>query len=298
MSGADKHHPVFSHFRPFVGEIPEGFEVDFIGSKKRLEFWRGREVRLGYPPVDQMYFEWIAVLEAVLQARDRFEMIELGSGWGEWSVRAAMAVRQLSAMPVHLTAVEADPIHFEWVQLHFLDNGIDPAAHTLIRAAVCGNSEARPFLVGSPHGNDAPHEWYGQALATWAGAVVEEHAGFHGGFPVRLHESGWRSIETARITLREILKDRTRVDLIHMDAQGVEYEVLAAAIDEVDSMVKRTCIATHSREIDGELKRLLGGHGWECAMAYPCEDASETAWGRVEFVDGLQVWTNPRLMGP
>ena len=35
------------------------------------------------------YFEWLDLLHAVQDARDRFVMVELGAGYGRWAVRAA-----------------------------------------------------------------------------------------------------------------------------------------------------------------------------------------------------------------
>ena len=86
---------------------------------------------MGPPPVDGEYFEWIDVLESVALARDRYTMLELGAGYGRWAVRAAAAVRQRGISECHLVAVEADPVHFTWLQQHFCDNGLDPAQHTL-----------------------------------------------------------------------------------------------------------------------------------------------------------------------
>jgi hypothetical protein len=97
------------------------------------------------------------------------------------------------------------------------------------------------------------------------------------------------------ITLQEILSEVTRVDLLDIDIQGAEHEVLACAIEEVNSKVAKIFVATHSREIDEKLKGLLGAQGWRCVTAYPCGETSETAWGPVRFVDGVQFWTNPRV---
>jgi FkbM family methyltransferase len=288
-----KHHPLFYKFTPPAGPFPDGFDRDFLGSVIRLEFWSPPAFDTGYPKVTQDYFEWIALLESVAAARDSYTMIELGAGFGLWSVRAALAIQRLSPMPVHLVAVEADPVHFGWMGQHYADNGIDPSRHTLIHAAVTSGGASLPFLMGSPRGTERPHEWYGQALGNWAGAIVDRDAGFYGGFQVRQHENGWRSIETPQITLENILRDLVQVDLMHIDIQGVECEVLEAAMDAVNSKVKRMCIGTHSREIDGNLKHLLESHGWECALAYPCGETSETPWGPVDFIDGVQIWINP-----
>jgi FkbM family methyltransferase len=291
----NKHHPLFYRFQPAGGPFPAGFDRDCLGSVIRYEFWHQPELNPGYPPFDERYFEWIALLESVAAAQGSFTMIDLGAGFGRWAVRAALAVQRLAPMPVRLIAVEADPVHFDWMQQHFADNGIDPSRHTLIRAAVTGGATNLPFLIGSPKGTERPHEWYGQALANWAGEIIDGEAGEYGGAPVRVHENGWRSIDPPVITLREILSDVSRVDLLDIDIQGAEHEVLASATQAMNSKVARIFIATHSREIDERLNGLLSTQGWQCARAHPCGETSDTEWGAVRFVDGVQFWINPRL---
>jgi FkbM family methyltransferase len=291
-----QHHPLFYRFKPSTDPFPAGFDRDCVGSVVRFEFWNKPALNPGYPRISEQYFEWIAMLESVAEAGDSFTMIELGAGYGLWSVRAARAIERLRPRPVHLVAVEADPIHFGWLKLHLADNGIDAANHTLIHAAISGCEKPLPFLIGTPSGAERPHEWYGQALADWAGKVVDPEAGWYGGFPVRVHENGWRSIDPPSVvTLAEILSGLKRVDLLDMDIQGAEYEVLRSDLAGLNAKVRRLFIATHSRELDEKLTCLLSGCGWECQMAYPCGESSMTPWGPVYFADGIQVWLNPRL---
>ena len=59
-------------------------------------------------------------------------MVELGAGYGRWIVNAAAAVRAYRDLPSSLTAVEAEPTHFRWLELHCSDNGVTA---TLVHAA-------------------------------------------------------------------------------------------------------------------------------------------------------------------
>lgn len=290
-----KHHPLFYEFEPPAGPVPPGFDRDFLGVLTRLAF-EERQFNPGYPSFEQQYFEWIALLESVAEARDSFTLIELGAAFGVWSVRAALAARRHAPLAVRLIAVEADPIHFEWMKLHFADNGIDPRGHTLIHAAVAGSGRDLPFLVRSPHGAERPNTWFGQALGDWAGKVVDRDVGKYGGRPIRLHENGWGSIAVPHITLDEILRGVGRADFLHLDIQGMEYEVLESAADAVTSKVRRVLIATHNRKIDEDLKSLLAPRGWKCTAAYPCGETSETPWGPMSFTDGVQIWVNPNQL--
>ncbi|HYM01567.1 MAG TPA: hypothetical protein VET85_01400 [Stellaceae bacterium] len=76
-------------------------------------------MRTGYPAVSEETFEWELLLSAVLDARDRFVMIEAGAGYGRWLVTAACALRQRRPeVAFHLIGVEAEPQHFAWMKQH------------------------------------------------------------------------------------------------------------------------------------------------------------------------------------
>lgn len=145
------NHPVFEKFSPYSGKVPEGCQTDYMGTRTRCEFVADTapspsEVQMGCPPVDEEYFEWIDILESVARARDRYTMLELGSGYGRWAVRAASAVRQRGIRECRLVAVEAEPAHFTWLKQHFCDNGLDPAQHTLVHGARKRSSGQDSFL--------------------------------------------------------------------------------------------------------------------------------------------------------
>src|SRR4029453_17127410 len=139
----EEHHPVFRSFVPFAGVTPAGYTVDFLGCLARHEFWHSaanlpaHTVTTTFPPVDEDYFLWVHLLESILCAKDRYTMVELGAGYGEWVVRAFRALRrQHQNLPFRAVAVEADPVHFEWMRLNLADNGLLPSQHKLIHAAV------------------------------------------------------------------------------------------------------------------------------------------------------------------
>ena len=64
-----------------------------------------------YPAVDEEYFEWIALLTAVVASEQdsTFVSIEIGAGHAPWTVRAAVAHRLLYTKPMHVVAMEANP---------------------------------------------------------------------------------------------------------------------------------------------------------------------------------------------
>jgi len=295
------NHPVFEKFSAYLGPVPEGCQTDYIGARMRCEYVATTtpspsEVQMGPPPLDEEYFEWIDILESVSRARGSYTMLELGAGYGRWVVRAALALRQRGIQKCHLVAVEAEPLHFKWLQQHFRVNDLNPAEHTLVQAVVSDQPGAALFYVGMPKGGaDRADQWYGQAIARSYEQLRTKTTKCYEGFPVLQLESGWKSIEVPAVTLESLLRDLDRVDLIDMDVQGEELKIIQSAIDEVDRKVCRLHVATHTPELQKGLTEALGSRGWTCNFDFPCFSTTETAFGPVSFGDGVQSWTNPRM---
>jgi FkbM family methyltransferase len=258
---AEPHHPVFEEFRRRAQPV-----VNWLGVETRRSFFDDdlEFVRLGTPPIDTEYFEWIDLLEAVTRASRHFTMLELGAGYGRWIVNAARALRLYSGLAATLVAVEAEPTHFAWLEEHCRDNAVEA---DLIRAAVAVEGGEIEFAVGNPAG------WYGQAIA----------------------DGSWSPEQTARVpalTLSGLLSHYERVDLVHMDVQGVEADVLEEARDEV-YRVRRFHIGTHGRPQEQRIRNLFTSMSWHLHQDYPSAALSSTPWGKLRFQDGLQTWVNP-----
>ncbi|MBZ5609997.1 MAG: FkbM family methyltransferase [Acidobacteriia bacterium] len=298
---------MFSRFQPFSGVVPAGYGYDFLGTKTRSQFIaglytypEGTLLETSYPMFNEEYLEWIDVLESVVAARGFYTMIDLGAGFGRWAVRAAHALKQFNhQLPYRLIAVEAEPVVFQWMGLHFQDNQIDASQHCLIHAAISDSPGDVLFYIGGPRGGPwdrSPDDWYGQSLAKDYDLSGEsEPDGEYCGFPVRRHKSGWRSIRIPGVTLAGLLKDLNLVDLIDMDIEGQELPAVRSNIEELDAKVKRLHIGTHAKEIEDELRQLLSAHGWRCLRDYSLFSTSETPWGTIAFENGVQSWVNPRL---
>jgi FkbM family methyltransferase len=249
------------------------------------------------PPVDEEYFEWIDLLTAATEAQRTFVFWELGAGYGRWSIRAAAVAKQLG-VPVELTCVEADPIHFEWLRQTLIDNGLDPQTHTLANAAVCG-SHGRALLRGSETARAAsdyaPELWYGQSIAIVPSATLRQRLATVARSSVaRLLRDRAPLVGVDAITLSELLDGSPIVDLVDMDVQGAELETVACALDLLTDKVRRLHIGTHSAEVEVGLRSALGGEGWELGADYRCGATADTPFGRVSFQDGVQSWLNPR----
>jgi FkbM family methyltransferase len=269
------HHQVFGRFRRWEGKVPEGFVVNFLGVMRRIYFWQpdvnnppaypaDRYVKTDYPALENLYLEWIAVLEAVLAAEGQFIMMELGAGYGYWTANAAAALKQTTNLPYSFVAVEADPTHFQWMMQHFKDNGIDAQSVRAIQAAVTATDGKVGFQAGNkPTGMD----------------LLDQAIG------------GSHMVEA--VSLASLLKPLTMVDLIHVDIQGAELEVLRAGAQELDEKVKCVCVGTHSRQIEEGLRSLFQSLGWKPVRDIACFSSTETEWGLISCDDGVQCWVNP-----
>ena len=268
-----EHHPIFSDFIP----KSEFIKDSFLGTVSRREFTVEAMQQkttacepTGLPDFNEEYFEWIDLLESIKAWKPGYgpyTFMELGAGYGRWSVRAALA-RPLA----RIIAVEAEPTHFKWMKQNFLDNGLVSDRYKLKQAAVSDVAGSCLFMTGRPA------EWYGQRVL---------HPG----------ESSASAETVCTVTLAQLLENGPfLVDLIDMDIQGSEYLVLRAGIEDANTKVKRLHIATHDGAIEFGLRKLLGDNKWESVWDFECGIVSETPYGSFAFQDGVQGWINQRFI--
>jgi FkbM family methyltransferase len=277
------HHSVFNHFQRKLSLGTGRHIFDFLGGATDVAFKKGWEryalqkgtnITPQFPQRNEHYFDWVALLYVVLEARGVLRMAELGAGYGPWLVRGALASRQCSAVEqVELLGIEADLTRFYWMEKHFLDNGIEPSDHHLFHGAVSTNYEKLLF----PR-IDNPSEDYGVSLRSASPDSI--------------------NVEVQGYPLANLLSYFTGpVDLLHMDAQGVEYEVIPANLELLKSRVRHLVIGTHvSQKRHLELYSLLFSHGWQSIMSFPRGEEVMTEFGSIRFGDGFQFWKNPEIL--
>jgi FkbM family methyltransferase len=182
-------------------------------------------------------------------------------------VNAAAALRAYSGPPHSLTAVEAEPTHFRWLEIHCRDNDVDA---NLAHAAVAPSRGSVEFGVGQPE------SWYGQAIAdgSWSPESV---------------------LTVDAVTLSDLVEPLERVDLIHCDIQGAEAAVFEEAATVVGAKVQRVHVGTHGADAELRLRQVFSPLGWENVNHYACGTSAETPWGRIDFQDGVQTWLNLRI---
>jgi FkbM family methyltransferase len=276
------HHAIFRKFGPNLGSPPPGFQLEYGGNIVSADILTTGELMTpeGYPVFSEI-FEWISLLEAIDDAKDRFVLIELGAGVARWSAAAACVARQYRPdLKVRLIAVEAEPKHFQWMTRNFKDNNIALEPHRLIFGAAGGKDGTARFVSGHAR------EWYGQALQT----VFEGPEGYHYN-----DRPDAQVIDVPMFTLSSLMRDEGIIDLVHMDVQNAEGEVVKSSASDMTRQVRRAHIATHSQAAEATVYEALWAEGWFCTASYPGHQTNMTPYGELYFDDGLLSWLNPKL---
>jgi len=274
-----QHHPIFDKFEPQSVVGTGEYMFDFLGAATDVAFKKGWEKRAipkgrrhtyDYPPVNEHYFDWITLLQAVDKASGTLRIAELGAGWGPWLVRGALAAKQRANITdVQLLAVEADPTHYGWIKKHFMDNAILPSSHHIIHGAVA----AAPQIFKFPK-IDNPDEDYGASL--------------------QAAQSAQDYIEVQGYTLPDLIsRFDGPIDFMHADIQGAEYDVFPPNMDLMKKHVKYFMVGTHlANSKHDEFEALFKSRGWKVEMSFPRMQLSATEYGDVQFGDGFLFLKN------
>lgn len=268
-----------------VSEPEQGFVKNFIGTRMRTRYVHGLEVMSGHcyndiPSVVGDYhaeaIEYVGLLRALEAGSGPFVAVELGAGWGSWSISAGHMARRLGRTSIRLYAVEGASQKMPNVLQHFTDNGFPPEEHVIVNAAVGPIDGYALFTFLDPI-----KEYGAEATFVEGGERPEEREGY----------------EIVRsITLKTLLADEPLVDLIHFDVQGAEREVAVQSIDVLNEKVRYVIIGTHSRSIEGALVDLFLANGWKLVNEQPARICPSPAGAEAIRVDGTQVWRNPRII--
>jgi len=300
----------------------EGLLGDWMGVRTRITMlpWApeelGGSVNLELPIPDDGYrseaFEYAALARAVRGTHDHtLRVVEIGAGWAPWGVAALVKARE-AGQPAIAFAVEADHRKCEWARQHAADNAIDVLT-------VSG----RPRQLGKR---------LDKALASWPGTgqvlVVIEAAAWHENTTVEFPEAPIDDMGTAVWTLpgtdvdyrgahlrhksipaigmQELLgairsagSDDTVVDLLHVDVQGVEFELLKPTAGAIQSHTRLMAVGTHSRWNEGQLQYFFLERGWGLLIDDPCKahfTMTHPTLSGFTVQDGMQLWENPFVL--
>jgi hypothetical protein len=302
---------------PWSGEVPPGYAVDFLGILTDGKFiWNevgpfaGRHVSTSRPTVANYGEGWFEVadwLASAHEARGRYVAISLGASFGFQLVGAFKALQALNPLPSLLVAVEAVPENCARVRSHMATNGIDPADHWIIEAAIACDNEPILFPVGAPGAgcnscvelNSARFRRTaldllrrdGEGDRVLANLLLHNSTGIVHDFGFGL--SGEIKFVSA-VTLRDVLTPIDRVDLLEVDIQRSEAEIFPPAMALVNRKVRRVHVGTHGRDVHDMLRALFARAGWDIVFDYaPGKHA--TARGPLELGDGILTARNPAV---
>jgi FkbM family methyltransferase len=288
------------------------FLTDWMGVRTRMAMlpWAPQEfvgtVSSRHPIPDDGYrsedFEYVALARAIAARTTPFQMIEIGAGWAPWSVAAIVACRE-RGRDARAVAVEADQRRVEWAAHHAEDNGINARVvigdHNSIDAEITEwrADDSHPLLIvcaaawhssGELSFPNVPVDDMGAAIWTLPGTDVD-YRGAH------LEHSPIPAI--AMSSLLAGLRDPI-VDLLHIDVQGVEFELLATCAHEVQERVLLMAVGTHSRMSEGRLLDFFLPRGWGVIIDSPCRAEylmTRPTLAGFTVQDGMQLWENPFL---
>jgi hypothetical protein len=100
------------------------------------------------------------------------------------------------------------------------------------------------------------------------------------------------------VSLADLLDADEVTDLLHIDVQGVEFELVEGAVDAIQSRTRLMAIGTTDRLSEGRLQGLLLPRGWGLAIDDPCTAVftmTHPTLAGFTVQDGLQLWENPFL---
>lgn len=280
---------VFTRFPLYAGHGSPGFVTNFLGVRVRTSFstpLRPFDGHVeGYPvPVSGVQgetAEFIGTLRSVLDAQDRYALLECGAGYGPWMAMAAAAAKLRGISDLRLYGIEGDSGHFRFMSEHLDDNGIDPGHRTLIHGAVGATAGVAQWAVVD------------DAAEVYGGRPMDSTTDYHGAPQSRL-------VEVQVHSINDLLQREPVWDLVHVDIQGGEGSLCRAGIAAMNQRVRRVVIGTHSRALDGEVMSVFHTAEWVLENEKPTimvwrQDAPTLE--AMARVDGIQVWRNPRLVG-
>lgn len=280
-------HPKIFHEFERIESLSDGESVyDFLGGRVNCRYKRGLErsvrpagtlVRPNYPAPSEWTVDWIACLIAAKLAGKQFNVIELGAGYGQWTVASILAYKKLYPhLPVSALAIEADEVHFDWLNQHINTN---LEAYKDIRLKLMNVAAGFDGSVRFPVLDDPAHN-YGAAYAL--NSNIEHY------------------IEVDCLSLSVIFQEfnEPRVDLLHVDIQGAELDLLDnSRFVDLLSKVNVTFFGTHKNEqTHNQVRESLEMAGLIVLIDWPRNSLLTTPFGEITTTDGALLAVNKSLV--
>ncbi|MBT3534997.1 MAG: hypothetical protein HN478_14030 [Rhodospirillaceae bacterium] len=313
MDQIDTMVRTFADISPWQGEVPDGCFPNFLGvmteqlfvedyaPSNHLLSVNGAANLTPAPTFDdgEVFFEQAAIHKAVMEARDKFVMFELGGGYAARTVDAHAALQQHNPMPNKFVVVEAEPTHFEWALRHMQTNGMDPEDHWMINALVGTDNEPKIFLLGEGfYGNSiVSQNDIEQMITNLRGdltpadvlrrLMLTARCGVQQPYNM---EDGTRHFDfgfVSSVPLKDILQPFDYVDLMDVDIQGAERFVLPGSMAAINKKVRRIHLATHGDDLHKDMWDLFFEHGWMCETDFAPDSHHQSPLGSFKNNDGI-----------
>ena len=286
--------------------------VDWSGIRTRITMlpWAPAELAgtrsTALPIPDDGYrsedVEYAALARAISTATDTFRIIEVGAGWAPWVV-AGVHLAKKRGLNAFGIAVEADATKCSWAMQHAIDN-------CLKVELISGSPSEIAEQISEPHAADLlvinaagwhttttlqfpeiPEEDMGGAIWTLPGTDVD-YRGAH-----LTHR------DVPAIAISEIVNAARRgdylIDLLHIDVQGVEFDLLEPSAGAVQDCTRLMAVGTHSRLSEGRLQEFFLSRGWGLLIDSPCKahfTMTHPTLSGFTVQDGNQLWENPFVL--
>jgi len=300
------------------------FLIDWMGVRTRIAMlpWApaplAGTINCELPIPDDGYrsedFEYAALARAITSSRDHtLRLVEIGAGWAPWAVAGLVHARQ-NDRPAIGIAVEADGRKCAWAVQHAKDNSI-PAACVHGKPGQLGKRLRKVVEEWPGTGQllviieaaawhetttvdfpEAPVDDMGTAVWTLPGTDVD-YRGAH------LRHKSIPAIGVGELltAIRSAGSDDAVVDLLHVDVQGVEFELLEPVAGVIQENTRLMAVGTHNRWCEGQLQYFFLERGWGLLIDKPCKArftmTHPTLSGFTEQ-DGMQLWENPFVLTP
>ncbi len=322
MNKLQDYANVFDGVKPWAGQVPKGYLVDFLGTLTDAKF----RVMFGIDPATtggdyqqtrlptiedgEGWFEAANWILAARDARDRYVMATLGACYGAQAVGSCRALQLLNPMPYKLVAVEPEPENYEWTRRHMRDNGIDPDEQWIVKSAISARNDPVLFPVGSPGtgaqnclatNEEFSRKTYadeiiaaGRADQTLRNLMTTNSTGITKNlvpgenFPAEIKL-------VSAVTLQDVLSPFDVVDYLESDIQQSEILVFPPFMKLVKRKVRRVHIGTHGREVHDTLLELFDKDGWEIVFNYEPNSQFTSPLGKFSTNDGVLTARNPAI---
>jgi FkbM family methyltransferase len=234
--------------------------------------------------------EWRALIaardEAVGRGAAEFTFVELGAGFGRWSAAAAHLAAE-AGLRARLVLVEAEPLHFEWIDTFMKGEGVSEELYTRVNALLQDDAEAGFVFVGGGGGCGRVEPSHGPLVPSdglWAGGGVDGRPSFS-------------AAKVEAVRLWEVLPAVAAVDLLRLDAAVVDAHVVGGGLRLLNAHVLRLYVRSPSRVAEELIATFLRGGEWfrylrrKGAALGPPSPSNRRCGGDV----GVQIWTNAGL---